>query len=98
MSLLCSECFHTQKSRNMSDDCRATGSPSAKSSSTFLLLVLDAINIVLRNLFMILTQPVIQIIAHISLHRNLFSSTRRLRDRASSCELLSQLLCYLLKI
>jgi hypothetical protein len=62
------------------DGCKVTGSPPAKSSSAFLLLVLDAINIVLRNLFMILTQPVIQIIAHISLHRDLFSSTRRLRD------------------
>ena len=76
--------------------CSASSSPSP--SPALLLLILNLLNVVLRYLFVILRKPVEDIIAHISLHRDLLPSARRLRHRTPSCELLPELFRHFLQI
>jgi hypothetical protein len=65
---------------------------------SLLLLVLNQLNIILRNLLVILRQPIRHILTNITLDRNLLASRRRLRHARPRRELLSKLLCRLLQI
>jgi hypothetical protein len=70
----------------------------ASLACSFLLLVLDTIDIVLRDVLVSLRQPVVHIIADISLYCNLLAPASSFRNTASCRELLTQLLGNLLQI
>lgn len=67
-------------------------------STTLLLLILNELNIVLRDLLMIIEQPILHLITHIALHGNLLPTRRSLRHRTSRRKLLAKLLGHLLQI
>lgn len=67
--------------------------------TTSLLFIFYKFDITLRNVFPVdLDQPVVQVIAHITLHCNLLSASRRFRDRGTRGEFLAQIFCNLLQI
>jgi hypothetical protein len=63
-----------------------------------LLLILNQLNIILRHLLILIHQKLLNILAQISLHRNLLSAARYLRDTRSRRELLAKILGDLLDI
>lgn len=78
--------------------CRTRPTMLALSSTRLLLLILHLLDVVFRDLLMILRQPIKDIIAHISLHGNLLPARRRLRHATARRELLPKLLGDLLQL
>lgn len=69
-----------------------------QSACTFLLLVLDTINIVLWDVLVLLRQPIVNIIADVPLHCDLLSPTRSLGNTTAGGKLLAQFFRNLLQI
>lgn len=67
-------------------------------SSTFLLFVLNQLNIILRNLLILLQQELLNLIANITLHDNLLAPTRQLRHRTPGRKFLAEILCDFLQL
>ncbi len=69
-----------------------------QSARSFLLLVLDTVNILLWDILVLLRQPIVNVIAHVPLYRNLLPTTRSLGDTTASGKLLAQFFRNLLQI
>lgn len=65
---------------------------SRGSSGLFLLLVVDELDIVLRNVLVLLKQKLLHLVADIALYDNLLASTGNLCDGRSGRELLTEIL------
>lgn len=63
-----------------------------------LLLILDQLNVILRNILVLLQKELLNILAQITLHRDLLAATRQLSHARARRKLLAKVLGHLLDI